>query len=195
MTLDNPKTRQFLLIAVAVVLFIGVAVRYGLFFPGLPGSSAEIEHKEKRVAKYHQLVQRKEVIQQKLIGLGKEVARAENGLLNGKTQALAAVDLQNRLTGIADGSQVTIESQRVLKPPKQGTDEEPLYVQIPVQVTMTLTTRQLQQVLYGIADSPVFLKVTDASIKVKRAEEGTLHATLTVSGLMKDAGGKKEETS
>ncbi|MBI5557266.1 MAG: hypothetical protein HY885_06475 [Deltaproteobacteria bacterium] len=192
MTIDSKKKRQYILIAVAVILFIGVIIRYFTALPGLSDGSGDISLKEKKIAKLQERVENKENLQKQLIRLSKEVAQAENGLLNGKTPPLAAVDLQNRLTDIAVKAGAVISSQRVLTPATPKENEDLPYLEIPVQISMTLSMRQLQEMLYNIAAAPVFLQVTDATVKIKNKTEGALQADLTVAGMMHNTGARQE---
>ena len=188
MTRDTFKKRHNLLIAVALILFLGVVYRYFPLASGMIVSSGDISTAQKKLEKLQGLVQKKEALQKTVLAANTQLAKAENGLLRGKTAALAAVDLQNRLAAITSAIDVSISSQRVLKPVKQrGAAKQP-YIGIPVQVTMTVTIRQLEQVLHGIANSDSFLKVTDATVKRSAKEKHSLQAVLTVSGLMPATG-------
>ncbi|MFZ5766463.1 MAG: type II secretion system protein GspM [Thermodesulfobacteriota bacterium] len=183
MTLPDKQKRQYILIAVATVLFIVVAVRYLLFPGGIGGD--DIATMARKAAKLQERAAHLEILNKQLVGLSKEVAQAENGLLSGATEALAAVDLQNRLTEMATRAGMTITSQRVLKSNRDKKDKEQPYTEIPVQISGTTSIRQLKDMLYAIAASPVFLRVSDAVFKVKNKETGVLQADLTVTGIMR----------
>lgn len=179
MTINTLKKRQYILVAVAFILFLGVFYKYS---PLSGGGGDEIEDARKKIVKYQRMSVEKEMLREKLMELGKQVAKNENGLLNGTTPALAAVSLQNKLADIAGRSGITISSQRVMKPPKNKEDEKTPYIEIPVQITMTITLRQLEEMLYNIAASPIFLRVNNASLKVLKSKD--LQTNITVSGLM-----------
>lgn len=183
MTLPDKQKRQYILIAVATVLFIVVAVRYLLFPGGIGGD--DIATMARKAAKLQERAAHLEILNKQFVGLSKEVAQAENGLLSGATEALAAVDLQNRLTEMATRAGMTITSQRVLKSNRDKKDKEQPYTEIPVQISGTTSIRQLKDMLYAIAASPVFLRVSDAVFKVKNKETGVLQADLTVTGIMR----------
>lgn len=183
MTIPDKQKRQYILIAVAIVLFIAVAVRYLLFPGGIGGD--DIATMEKKAAKLQERAAHLEILNKQLVGLSKELAQAENGLLSGTTEALAAVDLQNRLAEMATRAGMTITSQRVLKANRDKKDKEQPYTEIPVQISGTASIRQLKDMLYAIAASPVFLRVSDAMFKVKNKETGVLQTDLTVTGIMR----------
>ncbi len=140
---------------------------------------------EKKAAKLQERAAHLEILNKQLVGLSKELAQAENGLLSGTTEALAAVDLQNRLAEMATRAGMTITSQRVLKANRDKKDKEQPYTEIPVQISGTASIRQLKDMLYAIAASPVFLRVSDAMFKVKNKETGVLQTDLTVTGIMR----------
>lgn len=183
MTVKKPNKRQFILVGAAALLLVAVLIRYAPFPAGTGGLDGSTGDLGKQIAKYESRVAEKKLLEKHLLELGNQLAKAENGLLNGATPALAAVDLQNRLADIAGRSGVTIASQRVLRPPQNKEDEMPPFLEIPVQVTMTLTVRQLKEMLYQIAASSVYLHVSDAVVKTSKNPRD-LQTNITVSGLM-----------
>jgi len=191
MTLHSPQKRRRILLTIVGLLLAAVALRY-LIPLDVGGKGEELAVKEKRITNLEQRLARKEVLRQQLSELSRQVAVAETGLLGGKTAALVAVDLQNRLTTIITGTGATITSQRVLPSPLPDSAKPSSYVEIPVQLVVSLTVRQLKDLLYGISSSPVFLKMSEAEIRVAKQEDGSLQATLTVSGLMAKAEESKE---
>jgi hypothetical protein len=183
MTLNLQPKRQQILLTIVGVLLVAVVLRFALSLD-VGGEGGELAVKEQRVANLEQRLARKEVLQQQLFELSRQVAVAETGLLNGTTPALAAVDLQNRLTALITGTGATMTSQQVLPSPLPDSAKPSPYVEIPVQIVVSLTVRQLKDLLYGIRSSPVFLKMIEAEVRVAKPEEGVLLATLTVSGLL-----------
>ena len=113
----------------------------------------DIAAQQKGVAKYRQTVKGRGELEARLVSVNKSLERVEAGLLTGKTVALAAVDIQNILNEIATGSGVEIKSVQVLKSQKQDSDQ---YISVPVQFMVSVTTRQLKDILYKIEASPKF---------------------------------------
>lgn len=183
MTLNIQQRRRLILLSIAGILLAAVSLRFFLSLD-LGSEGGELAVKEKRIVNLEQRLARKEVLQQQLGELSRQVAVAETGLLNGQTPALAAVDLQNRLTTLITGTGATMTSQQVLPSPAPDSASPSPYAEIPLQIVVSLTVRQLKDLLYGISTSPVFLKMTEVEVRVAKPEEGLLLATLTVSGLM-----------
>jgi hypothetical protein len=154
------KRRRSILIAGTVLLLFGLAYRFVPYFEGVQGGETEIAAQKKRIAKYRQTVKGRGELEASLATLNKSLEQAEAVLLTGKTEALAAVDVQNVLNEIALGSGVEIKSVQVLKSPQKDSDQ---YVSVPVQFSVNATIRQLKDILYKIEASPkFFLTVANA---------------------------------
>lgn len=179
------KRRRYILIAGAVLLLFGLAFRFFPYLEGIQGGEAEIAAQKKRIAKYRQTVKGRGELDASLVSLNKSLERAEAGLLTGKTEALAAVDIQNILKEIALGSGVEIKSLQVLKSEKKDSDQ---YIGVPVQFTVNTTIRQLKDILYKIEASPkFFLTVERIGISVAGAgSPGQIRVDVTVAGIMKN---------
>ena len=179
------KRRRYLLITGAVLLLFGLAFRLFPVFEGIQGIGTDIAAQQKRVAKYRQTVKGRGELEARLVSVNKSLERVEAGLLTGKTVALAAVDIQNILNEIAIGSGVEIKSVQVLKSQKQDSDQ---YISVPVQFMVSVTTRQLKDILYKIEASPkFFLTVERIGINVSGAgSPGQMRCEITVSGIMKN---------
>ena len=179
------KRKRAFLIGGAVLLLFGLAFRLVPSFEGIQGGGTEIATQMKRVEKYRQTAKGRAAHEARLASLNKSFERAEAGLLNGKTEALAAVDIQNVLNEVALGSGLEIKSSQVLKSQKKDTD---LYVSVPVQFSVNASTRQLKDILYRIEASPkFFLTVDKIGISVAGAGgSGQLRVDITVSGIMKN---------
>jgi Tfp pilus assembly protein PilO len=179
------KRRRSILIAGTVLLLFGLAYRFVPYFEGVQGGETEIAAQKKRIAKYRQTVKGRGELEASLATLNKSLEQAEAVLLTGKTEALAAVDVQNVLNEIALGSGVEIKSVQVLKSPQKDSDQ---YVSVPVQFSVNATIRQLKDILYKIEASPkFFLTVERIGISVAGAgSAGQMRADITVSGIMKN---------
>jgi Tfp pilus assembly protein PilO len=179
-------TRQrYLLMAGAILILLGLAFWSLPYFEGIQGGHTDIAAQKKRVEKYRQTVQQRGEIETRLAYLKKSLERAETGLLTGKTEALAAAEIQNILNEIALGSGVEIRSLQVLKSQKKDSDP---YVGVPVQFNISATIRQLKDILYKIEASPkYFLTVEKIGISVAGAgSPGQIRCDVTVSGIMKN---------
>lgn len=194
------KRMNVILIAGSVLLAAGTFYRFSPNIKDLFLFEDEIAIKEKQLRKYMIAAAEGKKLDDEEKNLSKALDRLENGLLNGDTGALAAVDIQNLLTDIAGKSEVEITSMRVLeilrpdgKPGKKSDlksgrkrEEQKDYFKVPVQVSMRSTIRQLKDALYEIETSRKILNIQNISIKIfnKRTPE-ILNTTLTLVGLMK----------
>jgi Tfp pilus assembly protein PilO len=176
------KQKKILLVIGAVILFIAVVYRFFPFFENIESLEDEISLKEKNIIKYRQMVQERNDLEVKLDSLNRIIENAESGLLEGKTPALAAVDVQNILKEITDKSDMEVLTMRVMRPEDK---EEEIYVIIPVQITIRCSVRQLKEVIYQIESSSKLLKISECRVRVIRGRvEGQVQATLTVQGFM-----------
>lgn len=146
-------------------------------------TNAEIAVKQRKLAKYHKALREKKDLEARLASLNRTLGRLESRLLTGDTPALAAVDIQNLLNGIAGRRAIDIKTMRVLKP--DGEDQNK-YMVIPVEFSITSTVRQLKEVLYRIESSPKYLTINNIRITAPKLQQPEqIKSTLTVAGFMK----------
>jgi Tfp pilus assembly protein PilO len=177
------KQKKTLIIIGAVVLFVAVLFRFFPFFANIESFDDEILLKEKNLIKYRQMVRERNDLEAKLVSLNQTIENAESGLLEGKTPALAAVDVQNILKEITDKSDMEVLTMRVMQPENK---EEDIYMIIPVQITVRCSVRQFKETIYQIESASRLLRVSDCRVRVIRGRvEGQVQATLTVQGFMK----------
>lgn len=178
------RERKYILIGGAILLLFGLIYKIYPVFQGMTDGSAQIAIKQKQLAKYKEAIEEGKALQKRLAELTGILERGEGGLLRGKTPALAAVDMQNILSGIAQKSAVDIQSVRVMKVVQE---EGAPYLSIPVRFSLSLTTRQLKEILYGIATSDRYLTVREVRIYAPRRKgRDQLRVDLTVDGFMKE---------
>ena len=175
--------RKYILIASAVLLCLGIIYRFLPSFEDLVSPSEEIELKETQLIKYQKMVRNAQGLDSRLVSLQGTLKELESGLLTGKTAALAAVDIQNILHKIASKSKVEIKRVKMLKPKEvdQGN-----YLSVPVEFEITLTTRQLKEILYRLRSSPKYLTVEKVRTRYTK-RSGQIYSNITVSGFMKRA--------
>jgi len=179
--IDNQ--RKYILIALAVLFFLGTVYRFWPSFQDLAYPYEEIEIKEMTLTKFHKMVENARGLDSKLVTLQQTLKKLESGLLSGKTVALAAVDIQNILQKIASKSKAEIKQVKMLKP--QEVDQGN-YLSIPVEFQITLTTAQLKEILYRVRSSPKYLTVDKVRTSYTR-RGGSISSNITVSGFMKRA--------
>ncbi len=182
--LNKPdKRKKTLLLVGALVIFILVFYRFFPLLENIESLEEEILLKERNLIKYRQIVKERNELEARQIALNHSLEKAETRLLDGKTASLGAVDIQNTLKEITDKRDMEVLTMRVLRP---ESNEEDIYMAIPVQITVRCTIRQLKEIIYRIESSPKLLKISDCRIRVIRGRvEGQIQATLTVRGFMK----------
>ena len=183
----NRRTRAILIGGLVLLLF-GLGYRLYPVYQGLAGGQTDVAALQKRIAKYRQAVDGKASLEAGLSALEKSLEQVESGLLTGKTEALAAVDVQNILNEIAVASGVEIKRMQVLKSDTQNPDEMP-YISVPVQFSVTVTIRQLQDILYKIETCPQKY-LTLQWIRINTAgsrDDGEIRCDLAVAGIMKNS--------
>ncbi len=181
--IDNQ--RKYILIALAVLFFLGTIYRFWPSFQDLVYPYEEVEIKEMTLTKYQKMVENARGLEGKLITLQQSLKKLESGLLSGKTVALAAVDIQNILHKIASKSKVEITRVKMLKPQEVAQGN---YLSVPVEFETKLTTRQLKEILYRLRSSPKYLTVKKVRTRYTRRGR-QIHSNITVSGYMKRAEG------
>lgn len=185
--LNLDRKRKYILIAAAVLLFLGLAYRFYPSFQSLLSPKAEIELKERRIIKYQKELRADSGVEVTLKNLEGLLKNAEEGLLTGKTQSLAAVQIQEILQKITDKSGVVIRSLNVLKPEELKNNG---YLGIPVEFQLLATISQLKEVLYGISVSPKYLTVKKLRIDyTQNTAGGSIRCNITIAGYMKNIKG------
>lgn len=180
------RERRILLICGAVLLLVGVVYRFSSSIPSLFSGSDEMSFKQKELVRYREVLQEKSRLEATLISAERELARAEAGLLPQQTPTLAAADIQNMIDDVAEQKNIRIESMRVLK---SKTTENGKYIAIPLEVIMTASIRQIEEVLFFIENSQRLLKITAIRIRLTNVRNPEkLYCSFTVEGLMKSGG-------
>jgi hypothetical protein len=175
-----------LLICCAALLLAGAVYRFSPDIPSVFSGPDEMSLRKKELIKYREVLQEKGRLEATLISTERELARAEAGLLPQGTPALAAAEIQNMLNSIAEKRGIRIESMRVLK---SRPTEDGKYIAVPLEVIMTASIRQIEEVLFYIENSQRLLNITDIRIRltnVRNPEQ--LYCSFTVEGLMKNGG-------
>lgn len=181
------KSRTVIVIAGAFLLALAVLYRFWPETEIFLSPRVEMDIKTKQIQKYREALREKGAVETRKGFLAKTIASAENGLLTGKTPALAAVEVQNILDGIAKTAKGDIKTLRILK--TEDVQKEP-YIIVPVEFTLTSTIRQLNEIIYKIEASPKYLYIQQMRIDVARARgsSATIQSQITVAGIMRKEG-------
>ncbi|MCF8083220.1 MAG: hypothetical protein K9M96_09005 [Deltaproteobacteria bacterium] len=176
------SARKYVLISGAVVLCAALLYRFWPDLSAMISPKAEIELKQTKIIKYRKMVAFGQDLGQKLEVLNKGLARLESRLLSGKTESLAAVEIQKNMQEIAANSGLEVRSVNVLEP--ENLDQKD-YVSIPVDFYFYPNIRELKEMLYRIESSKVFLKVIKLTTQYHANPERRFRCHITLAGLMK----------
>jgi len=184
MQLANLTTeRKYLLIAAAILLLLGTLYRFGALPENFGNGAATIALREKSLGKYQASIRAGNGLGKRLMATGRLLERAETALLEGNTESLAAVNVQNALQKIAGQAGLELKSTRVMKAAKT---DSPAYLAIPVNFAINGTMRQLKEIIYQIESAPTLLRITNLRISNGTGRESDqIQTTLTVEGYMK----------
>lgn len=172
----------------------GLLLLAGLFYNLISADRGPVSQEEllavkaQKVLKYREKVGTQSRLENRRQNAVNRLRQAESGLLEAKTPALAAVDIQQQLTQIAGEIAAEIKTMRILgiEAVARGS-----YVAIPVEVTISSDIDQLVGLLYGIQNASRLLRIKDLAVRsagVRRDEK--ILTTLTVEGFMrKEASG------
>ncbi len=172
-----------------LLLLAGALYRLWPTLQGLGGTDDDILLKEKQIEKYQRALRARGELEAQVQSLEKSLKQRESQLFTGETPAIAAADIQKVLQEIAQKSHVEIKTVRVLKPDETAKNQ---YLNIPVQLNIDGTIRNLKEFFYRIMVSPKCLTVRKVGLRVlrrRRGPEDTIRADITVNGYLKKADG------
>jgi len=176
--------RKHVFVALAILLSLAVVYRFFPFFQEIFSPNEEIELTEKRLVKYHEMIDSGKNINKRLDSLNKTAKELESKLLVGKTPSLAAVEVQKIMQETAGRSNVQISRVKVLSP--ENLDERG-YLLVPVEFRMLPTMRQLKEILYQLQASQKYLTVRKIVVQEYNIRGRQLRCNITVVGSMKRA--------
>ena len=178
------KERKVILLIGAVLLVPALIYRYAPPLEGLLAFGEATAVREEKLASYRRIAKKRVALEAHLNALKSLLTKAEDGLLSGKTAALAAVEVQNILKRIVTAKGAQVRTMRVLTPKEES---EGAYLGILVQATIQSNVRQLKDVLYDIENSRILLNIQELRVRSarRRYSEDQLQSTITVAGYLK----------
>ena len=186
----NPQQRRLALIGGGALLLVLVYLVVISPLWGLHDSwSQELARKRQLLAKYQSLVASKARIEQGNKAMKAALAQAESQFLTGSNPAVASADLQEILKKLTQDHGVQLTSAKVLQPREAGP-----YLEVPVQVQLACTTRQLLTILYELEHHKKLLFVPELEVNAPRWVVGSkgssvLQVNLVISGVIKKSAG------
>ncbi len=152
------KERKIIIIVGVVVILCGLFYRFKPDTSTLLVSDEQISIKMKKLDKQSRMIAKQAHLKKRHDAIAALLKKSEKGLLEGKTPALASVNIQDIIKGVIYKAGIEIKSVQVLKP---GEPDSQGYIGIPVKFQIDSTTRQLKDILYGIESSKKLFRVTE----------------------------------
>jgi len=192
-SLQLTKGRKIIVAGLALLAFLAMIYLFSSLNRSTHMVNEALDLKERKLDKYRQKLLEKKVVERELSTLQNTMKQAEAGLLTGKTVSLAAAEIQEIVTSIANAAGGQIKTVRILQPDRSG---KAMYLAIPVEVTINSTMRELTQLLYKLDSSPKLLRIAKLGISsrggvLRHGRRGSpvspvnLVATLTLEGFAK----------
>ena len=191
------KRRKIIVASLALLALVALIYLFDSLSQSTQQFNEALHLKQVKLAKNRQKVLEKKAVKGELLNLQTAFKRAEAALLTGKTQSLAAAELQEMVSRITKAAGGQIMTVRILQPDRSDKD---MYLAIPLEVTINSTMRQLTELLYELDRSAKLLRITKLGIRSrtgrgrfarrgKRAKrvisENIVTTTLTVEGFAK----------
>ncbi len=127
------------------------------------------------------MVAQRETLTAELQAMAQRVEAASSGFLSGPTAPLAASELQKLVKELAAAANVDVRSERVIAPADLTG-----VLEIPIELTVACTIRQVVALLAQLEQTPRLLRVKDLKIRVAApGQPRELLTTLTVSGYLR----------
>jgi Tfp pilus assembly protein PilO len=180
----NTTLREKILLYVGGVLF-GFVIIYVLILKPVYRKhiviQEKIEQKGKLLDRYKAILKRDNQLKKRVLYIKKEFDKMTKVLLVSTKPSLAASELQGILEDIIKKTRTTITNTRNNSPV-----EKEAFYQIPIEITVESTLRELKDIIYQIENSDKFLLVRDLNIRlIKPGDPEKLKAKLIIDGFAK----------
>lgn len=147
--------------------------------------SQELTNQSRLLSKYQNLVKSKTRAVEANKMMKAALSRTEGQFLAGANPAVASADLQEILKNLAKEQGVQMTSTKVLPPREAG-----LYLEVPVQVSLTANLNQLVTLLYQLEHHQKLLFIPDLDINAPHWAKGdkkdvALQINMVISGVIK----------
>jgi hypothetical protein len=187
-SLQLTKGRKIVAAGLALLAFLAMIYLFRSAGRSTDTVQEALQLKQLKLAKYHQKLLEKKVVERELSTLKNTMKQAEAGLLTEETPSLAAAEIQEIVTSIADAAGGQIKTVRIVQPDRSGKE---MYLAIPVEVTIHSTMRELTQLLYKLDSSAKLLRIAKLEIRSRGGIRGRgssvnlLTTTMRVEGFVK----------
>lgn len=179
----NRKQKIFLIFAAILAILVII----DRFLPAVGASYStreEMDVLRRQILRYRIALQEGAALTSEVEAMTRALGQFEAGLLGGGTPALAAVEIQNLLSGIAGETDVDLDLTRPM--PSEGKDGDSYLLDIPLFVRFSADIRQLRRFLHRVENSSKFLQVERLRIRSANSREpDSYQVEMTVRGFMR----------
>tara|TARA_B100000315_G_scaffold72484_2_gene66030 strand:- start:3430 stop:3987 length:558 start_codon:yes stop_codon:yes gene_type:complete len=180
----NTTSREKIFLYVGGVLF-GFTVLYLVIVKPIYSKHIEIQSKIEQkgmlLKRYKAILKRDDQLKKRVVYIKKEFDRMAKVLLVSAKPSLAASELQAILEDIIKKARSTVTNIKNNKP-----IEKEAFYQIPIEITVDSTLRELKDIIYQIENSDKFLIVRDVNIRlVKSGDPEKLKTKFIIDGFAK----------
>ena len=185
--LRSLTARERLLLLLCVLAVVAFAVVRWAVYPAVEQhrkDRALILARRATFARYQAVQSGRSEVTERLADLGKELGKAEEGLLPGSDPSAAGAALQGMLKPMVNRPDTRLTSVRTLSPSGKGG-----YAEVAVQMDMQTSTEGLASLLAGIPRQQKILKVKKLTVRsgiysqAMANRPDSLTVSLTVSGM------------
>lgn len=177
------KERKIILLIGGLLLLVGALYRFYPVLTGFLPNENALAIKARSLAKLQAARDRRPAVQERVVELTRRLERAERGLLEGVTPALAAVTIQNIINELVEKEGLDLKTTQIPKPKESPA---PGFLEVYVRISLELTTAQLQSLLYRIESDSRLLQIDAMRLRRKEKERpDMLAADITVSGYIR----------
>ena len=170
-----------ILVGAAVAVF--VLFQFAVFpvWDALQDMRQELPLQQKKLQKYQQAIERASLLSAEARSADNRLQQAEAGLLRGKTPALAAAELQDRMNQFTGAKSIEVRSSEFLPAKALGAD----YVQVPLGLMFQCRMDQLAGFLASISEAPEYITVPKLLIQYTGAKDKQVQVSMQVAGIMR----------
>lgn len=185
-------SRALALALLAVLLLAGYALVVAPVLAAYRDTGQAIQEAQDLLQRYRALADERTQLTEELAALEERAAQA-GGYLEGSTDALAAVELQDRVRRIIEGAGGQLQSTQIL--PASAIDATAPVRRAALRIQLEIAVKGLQSVLYELETGQPYLFVTELTVRQRRTrrrantpeEEPVLDVSFEVFGYVRAA--------
>lgn len=141
----------------------------------------KIEKKESLLYRYKAILEQKDQLKKRITFVKNESEKLDKFLLTGNKPSIATSELQVLLENIAKKTNVTVKNVTNKRPHEKG-----IFFQIPLEIAIESTLRELKDVIYHIENLDKLILIRKINIRlIKSDNPEKLESKLLIDGYIK----------